>query len=134
MALRLRLDDEAKDVLPPITNFAVEYVWLYPAVLAGVCILAAVAFVKRPEKTASITIFGLCAQGIVIWHAYFCFCFSAFTSGGNLHHDPSFNIFKFVCFGAGVFPVTLATVLLPGLIFQRGKWGLAIGKTCGWRK
>ena len=100
---RLKTETEVSAIMPRLTNLALNYTWIFPAMLVGICLLAAAAFAMRPDSVTHFTLLGLCMQGTIVWFAFFCFCFNAFTRGGSLHHQPFFDLATFCRFGAGVF-------------------------------
>jgi hypothetical protein len=105
--------DEVREFMPAITRLATGHSWFIAVSIVAVCLASLVALRRKPDRTVQCITVGLCAQGLVTWAAMFCFCFEGFTGPVSLHLGPRFEIIQFACFGAGVFPVTLALVVTP---------------------
>jgi hypothetical protein len=109
----LKSFDEVREFMPAITRLASDHSWFIAVLLAGVCFASLVALRRLPDRAVQCITVGLCAQGLVMWAAMFCFCFEGLTGPMSLHHGPEFDVVTFVLFGAGVFPVTLLLVVAP---------------------
>lgn len=95
------------------TRLVVNELWMFPALLVVINLVIAAGFAFRKDQIAPLLICGLCFQGLAIWLLAFCLCFYGFTGTMCLHHGPEFELEQFLVAGFGVFPVTLAALLVP---------------------
>jgi hypothetical protein len=112
----LKTRGETLVLMPDITRYASEHSWFIVLLLVAACVGSLVAVHRFARSTVQCMAVGLCAQALVAWSAMFCFCYMGFTGPMSLHHDSEFEFFKFVSFGAGVFPVTLLLILTPMIV------------------
>jgi hypothetical protein len=104
---------EASTLMLGPTKFATDHFWIFPVILAIACVAFIAAVSRWEAKAVELLISGLCAQGLIVWAAAFCFCFDIFTGPMCLHHGPEFELGLFFTACFGIFPVTLATLLVP---------------------
>lgn len=103
---------EARILMPNLTRIVVDYPWVFASTIILACILAMILLRRSPSRTIEIATIGLCAQGTIFWLTMFCIFAKSFEGPMCLHHGPEFEFFEFIAFGSGVFPVTLAALLL----------------------
>ena len=100
-------------VIPPITKFAAAYAWEFAVPLVLICLCTILLARRFSTHLLQLLSAGLCAQGLIMWFAMFCYCYEGLTGGVSLHHEPSFSFNAFSHFGFGIFPATLLALLLP---------------------
>jgi hypothetical protein len=97
-------------LMPAITRLASDFSLLFVAII---CLTGfAAVLLSRTRHSQAWVLLGATSQCFVAWTACFCFCFDSFTGGMCLHHGPEFEIGRFVTTAWGVFPITLATLLV----------------------
>ena len=99
-------------LVPGVTQVATAHSWVFAVVLVSVCPFATAICHVRGHPLRCVVV-GLGCQSLVFWTAMFCDCYAAFLGGISMHHGSSFEIGEFVSFGFGVFPISLAAIVLP---------------------
>ncbi len=110
---RLKSLQEAREIMPNFTELAVDHSWVFAVAMGLVGFVTTIFIHRMPERKIPFVTIGLCGQWLVAWLAMLAFLFKAVAGDMSLHHGPEFDPSAFMCFGAGVFPVTLTAVLLP---------------------
>jgi hypothetical protein len=95
------------------TRFAVGSSWVFVVGVLLAFLVALLLFRLRPLHVLRVTVVALCVQGVVVWIAFFCYCYQGFCGPMCLHHGPEFDPIEFARFEAGVFPASLVAILIP---------------------
>lgn len=112
VGLKLKAEEVAAIMLPP-TRFAVGSSWVFVVTLLLAVAVALLLFRMHPGQVVRVTVATLCVEAVVVWIAFFCYCYGGFCGPMSLHHGPEFDALEFCRFEGGVFPVTLVLILIP---------------------
>lgn len=95
------------------TRFATGFSWVFVVALLLALSVSLLALRLYPRHVVRVVVVSVCMQAIVVWVAFFCYCYNGFYGLMSLHHEPEFDLIDFTIFGAGIFPASLAVVLIP---------------------
>lgn len=117
---------ELRTFIPSVTLFACDHLPFLVGLLVTACLTALTAVWYLPNKVGQSVSVGLCTQWLIVWAAAFCFCYSGFLGGVSMHHPQFFEFDQFMTLEGGIFPVSLALIILtlifslwPDLAFKR---------------
>ena len=109
----LRDATDIRMLMPSITRAASDFVIVFVVLILLVGASAIMLSRVRSHCANACLLAGVSAQGLIVWVAFFCFCFESFTGAMCLHHGSRFEMLQFARSAWGVFPVTLLALLVP---------------------
>lgn len=115
-AYQLQTAVEVDMLMPPLTQFASRFAWVFVLIVVLVSVVALTLLQRASVRRTELLAIALSSQALVVWLAMFCYCFDGFRGPISLHHEPRFEFAQFIRLAFGVFPVTLCAILWPGFL------------------